>query len=150
MSGEQSREEQILYSQAVCTDSEAIYFDQIEHNEMAKEALDHCAVCPVKTQCIMVVKPRESFFDGICGGIIWKNGQQVGARKVTIVKPDIIDEMAIYRLIAGDIHWKEVGIKERREAAWIMYQRGYTWAVLMEKTHLSGKSIKKVFARKGA
>jgi hypothetical protein len=150
MSGVPSREAEILYSQAVCVDANPMYFDQIEHNKLAKEALNYCAVCPVRKQCLMVVKPRESYFDGICGGVIWRNGQRVGAKTVTIVEPDVLDEMAIERLIRGDIDWKEVGIKERREAAWIMYQRGYSYSVLVERTHLFGKSIKKVFARKGA
>ncbi|MFE0190746.1 hypothetical protein [Streptomyces sp. NPDC058989] len=33
-----------------------------------------CQDCPFRAQCIALVRPRHSKFDGICGGRLWFNG----------------------------------------------------------------------------
>ena len=38
-------------------------------------ALAHCALCPVREECLFVVKPQESFFDGVCAGVVWREGR---------------------------------------------------------------------------
>lgn len=145
----QSKEERALYSQASCLDASPHLFDEINPDDIyAKAALEYCSACPVTKECLMIVKPAESYFDGICGGTVWKNGQPARSKPKPIEPIEYLDEVAIERLITGDIDWKAVGIKERREAAWIMYKRGYSYTVFMEKTHLSGKSIKKLFTKK--
>ncbi|BDM67544.1 hypothetical protein HEK616_10310 [Streptomyces nigrescens] len=37
--------------------------------------LDICQGCPFRAQCIGLVLPRASLFDGVCGGRVWRNGQ---------------------------------------------------------------------------
>ena len=138
-----------MYAEALCIDSQPMYFDQIERNTMAEEALSLCARCPVKTECLMIVQPRTSYFDGVCGGFIFKNGNPVGQRKTTIVKPDIVDEIAIERLIRGDIDWRQVGIKDRRHAAVKMRQRGIGMSTIMKTTHISGSKLKELFIKRG-
>ncbi|WP_406303653.1 hypothetical protein OHA61_16570 [Streptomyces sp. NBC_00885] len=34
-----------------------------------------CQDCPFRSQCIELVLPRQSLFDGICGGRLWFDGQ---------------------------------------------------------------------------
>ncbi|MFI9391871.1 hypothetical protein ACIG53_13415 [Streptomyces bauhiniae] len=34
-----------------------------------------CRECPFRAQCIDLVRPSESLFDGVCGGRLWRNGQ---------------------------------------------------------------------------
>ncbi|MFJ2202722.1 hypothetical protein [Streptomyces violaceusniger] len=34
-----------------------------------------CRDCPFRAQCIDLVLPSASLFDGVCGGRLWRNGQ---------------------------------------------------------------------------
>ncbi|WP_121746838.1 hypothetical protein [Streptomyces sp. E2N166] len=34
-----------------------------------------CQGCPFRSQCIDLVLPSTSLFDGVCGGRLWHNGQ---------------------------------------------------------------------------
>jgi hypothetical protein len=34
-----------------------------------------CRGCPFRAQCIDLVMPSTSLFDGVCGGRLWRNGQ---------------------------------------------------------------------------
>jgi hypothetical protein len=34
-----------------------------------------CQGCPFRSQCIDLVMPSMSLFDGVCGGRLWRNGQ---------------------------------------------------------------------------
>lgn len=49
----------------------------------AKEALGHCNLCKVTSQCLDWVKPQKSHFDGVAGGIVWRNGYRVRADNST-------------------------------------------------------------------
>ncbi|MEU0722901.1 hypothetical protein [Streptomyces sp. NPDC006140] len=40
-----------------------------------QDLLKVCRVCPYRAECISLVKPRASQFDGICGGRLWFNGE---------------------------------------------------------------------------
>lgn len=40
-----------------------------------RDLLKVCQDCPFRAQCIGLVLPRHSLFDGICGGRLWLNGQ---------------------------------------------------------------------------
>lgn len=41
----------------------------------AAPALRACAACPVRRECEQAVAPAESWFDGVCGGRLWRNGR---------------------------------------------------------------------------
>ncbi|MGW1196855.1 WhiB family transcriptional regulator [Streptomyces sp. NPDC002536] len=43
----------------------------------ALPALRACAVCRVRRHCLEAVAPRESWFDGVCAGRLWRNGREV-------------------------------------------------------------------------
>ncbi|MFE9258965.1 WhiB family transcriptional regulator [Streptomyces sp. NPDC006879] len=43
----------------------------------ARPALVACRRCPVVARCIEAVAPAESFFDGVSGGRLWRNGRPV-------------------------------------------------------------------------
>ncbi|GHG76501.1 WhiB family transcriptional regulator [Streptomyces griseocarneus] len=45
--------------------------------QAALPALRACAVCPVRRYCLEAVAPRESWFDGVSGGRLWRNGREV-------------------------------------------------------------------------
>lgn len=145
----QSKEERALYSQAPCIGSNAMYFDQIEPNALADEALSYCARCPVKAECVMIVKPHESYFDGICGGIIWKNGRPVGSRIKPKAEKIVIDEVAIDRLICGLISWREVSIVDRRQAAIELFKRGMSKSQILDITHMNGTRLNKLLKKEG-
>lgn len=44
-------------------------------------ALDLCRACPFTRACIERVKPAASYFDGVCGGRVWRGGRVVYAIK---------------------------------------------------------------------
>lgn len=41
----------------------------------AAPALRRCAACPVRRRCLEAVQPELSWFDGVCGGRLWRNGR---------------------------------------------------------------------------
>ncbi|WP_416977649.1 WhiB family transcriptional regulator [Streptomyces sp. T028] len=43
----------------------------------AAPALRACAVCPVRRACEETVAPAENWFDGVCGGRLWRSGRPV-------------------------------------------------------------------------
>ncbi|WP_167157648.1 WhiB family transcriptional regulator [Streptomyces sp. MBT27] len=45
--------------------------------EAARPALRACGICPVRRACLEAVAPRTSWFDGVSGGRLWRNGQEV-------------------------------------------------------------------------
>ncbi|MFF6789337.1 WhiB family transcriptional regulator [Streptomyces filamentosus] len=46
----------------------------------AAPALRACASCPVRRKCAEAVAPAESWFDGVCAGLLWRNGRPVRPR----------------------------------------------------------------------
>ena len=52
--------------------------DAIWHAEWA---LQVCAPCTVKEWCLAEVRPAESHFDGVAGGVAWINGKPLGKGK---------------------------------------------------------------------
>ncbi|WP_439674963.1 WhiB family transcriptional regulator [Embleya sp. MST-111070] len=46
----------------------------------ARPALAACTRCPVRTRCLAVVDPERTWFDGVSGGRLWRNGREVEAR----------------------------------------------------------------------
>lgn len=59
-----------------CSDrhgSQGDLFISADPMEMAV-ALADCRGCPVKAECLQVVQPRRSYFDGVCAGLAWLDG----------------------------------------------------------------------------
>lgn len=65
-----------VYENAGCKNA-APWFDDFK-GPMVPEALATCAACTVRQECLQVVRPTESFFDGVAGGIVWREGKRVG------------------------------------------------------------------------
>ncbi|MGW3488815.1 WhiB family transcriptional regulator [Streptomyces sp. NPDC001054] len=51
------------------------------HEKLAAPALRACARCPVTRECEEAVDPGRHWFDGVCGGRLWRNGRPVEARR---------------------------------------------------------------------
>ena len=66
----------ILMREALCRDADPGLFDQTE-GQQVWQALHYCARCPVTKECEEVVRPRKSFFDGVAGNKVWRNGDRV-------------------------------------------------------------------------
>ncbi|MFJ8106774.1 hypothetical protein [Streptomyces sp. NPDC096132] len=45
--------------------------------KQAAPALRACGVCRVRRACEETVAPAESWFDGVCGGRLWRSGRPV-------------------------------------------------------------------------
>ncbi|MCT9083875.1 WhiB family transcriptional regulator [Streptomyces fulvoviolaceus] len=43
----------------------------------AAPALRACAGCPVRSNCEEIVAPADNWFDGVCGGRLWRRGRPV-------------------------------------------------------------------------
>ncbi|MFF3940843.1 WhiB family transcriptional regulator [Streptomyces phaeofaciens] len=55
---------------------------KVVFSKKAKEAapaLRACAGCPVRRACEETVAPAENWFDGVCGGRLWRSGRPVSA-----------------------------------------------------------------------
>jgi hypothetical protein len=59
----------------VCVGTDPTMFDAFD-GEPALAALNHCAACPVTAECLEVVRPRHSWFTGVCGGHVWREGRE--------------------------------------------------------------------------
>ncbi|MFJ8695342.1 WhiB family transcriptional regulator [Streptomyces roseolilacinus] len=46
----------------------------------AGPALTACGRCPVVDRCLEAVAPADSWFDGVSGGRLWRNGRPVALR----------------------------------------------------------------------
>lgn len=43
----------------------------------AEPVLRACNQCPIRRECEVVVDPAHTFFDGVSGGRLWRNGREV-------------------------------------------------------------------------
>ncbi|MEU9188577.1 WhiB family transcriptional regulator [Streptomyces sp. NPDC048484] len=43
----------------------------------AEAVLRACDRCPIRKQCEAVVDPSHTWFDGVSGGRLWRNGREV-------------------------------------------------------------------------
>lgn len=59
---------------APCRDSDPWLFDQI-NLDLAQPALNICKTCSFWNECEELISPRASYYDGICGGKVWRNGK---------------------------------------------------------------------------
>ena len=63
-------------SDAACVGVEPAVFDHYRYPE-ASLALHYCQRCAIVEQCLTVVRPSKSNFDGVAGGVVWRNGYRV-------------------------------------------------------------------------
>lgn len=54
----------------------------------ALPALRACLRCPVRERCTETVAPAESWFDGVSGGRLWRNGRPVRLRILTATEAE--------------------------------------------------------------
>lgn len=69
-----------LNAQAKCADAPPHLFD-VSRLEDAEPALEYCRGCPVIAECLDVVNPQVSGYDGVAGGMVWSRGSRVRAPK---------------------------------------------------------------------
>jgi len=59
---------------APCREADPWLFDQYQL-DLAQPGLNYCRRCPFWQNCNDLVKPRESHYDGIAAGKVWRNGK---------------------------------------------------------------------------
>ncbi|MFI1594893.1 MULTISPECIES: WhiB family transcriptional regulator [Streptomyces] len=47
----------------------------------AAPVLRACNQCPIRRECEAIVDPSHTWFDGVSGGRLWRNGREVKPRK---------------------------------------------------------------------
>lgn len=62
--------------EAACVGVDPSIFDHYRFPD-AHLGLAFCHGCPVPTHCMEAVRPQKSHFDGIAGGVVWRNGYRV-------------------------------------------------------------------------
>ena len=62
---------------AACVGANPRLFDQTDVLR-ATYALAHCRDCRIPDLCLAVVRPETSHYDGVAGGIVWRNGRVIG------------------------------------------------------------------------
>lgn len=65
-----------LYADATCRDSDPKYFDSTDH-ESSSVALRMCQRCEVRDLCTDVIQPTRHYYDGVVGGRVYSNGNDV-------------------------------------------------------------------------
>lgn len=60
--------------EAPCRDADPWLFDQYQL-DLAQPGLAYCRGCPFWENCDELVKPRQSHYDGIAAGKVWRNGK---------------------------------------------------------------------------
>ena len=65
-----------IINQAACTsaDHRIMLSPRLADLVLARQ---YCVVCPVRVQCLQLVRPRSSRFDGTAGGFAWRDGSDV-------------------------------------------------------------------------
>jgi hypothetical protein len=63
-------------SSAACSGVEPSIFDAHTY-PAASLALWYCTRCPIVEPCLDAVRPSKSSFDGVAGGVVWRNGYRV-------------------------------------------------------------------------
>jgi len=58
---------------AACLGADPSLFDATG-GDRAQDALSYCDRCPVTRECEDLVRPRKSYYDGVAGGKIWREG----------------------------------------------------------------------------
>ncbi len=58
---------------APCRDLPSGIFDMVEWPD-AELGLSTCETCPMRVECLKLVDPLRSYYDGICGGYVWIEG----------------------------------------------------------------------------
>jgi hypothetical protein len=64
---------------AACVGVNPFFFDAVTW-EGARYALSFCAVCPITELCreeVLTKNPKSTAFDGVAGGLVWRNGAVV-------------------------------------------------------------------------
>jgi hypothetical protein len=68
---------------AACKGADPVLFDET-FGERVFDALSYCDRCPVIPECEDYVQPRRSYFDGVAGGRLWRNGNETEPGLFTI------------------------------------------------------------------
>jgi WhiB family redox-sensing transcriptional regulator len=63
-------------SAAACYGADPRLFD-VTSPDLAEPALAYCSRCPVTKECEEWIRPKRSFYDGVCSGRVWHNGVHV-------------------------------------------------------------------------
>jgi WhiB family redox-sensing transcriptional regulator len=61
---------------AACHGADPRLFDAIAGDDV-DDALSYCDRCPIIPQCEEYVRPKQSYYDGVVAGKVWKNGVSV-------------------------------------------------------------------------
>lgn len=71
-----SYEDKSWMEEAICVKEKVHpeHFDTFDYF-ICRFALEVCVPCPVKLQCLQQVDPAQNFFDGVAGGIAWRDGR---------------------------------------------------------------------------
>jgi len=77
--------------EAPCRDADPWLFDQYQL-DLAQPGLAYCQRCPFWENCDELVKPRQSHYDGISAGKVWRNGKLLAR----------LDENSPFRLVVAD------------------------------------------------
>lgn len=64
-----------VLSRGACVGYGPDEFDDFE-GPRVPVALAACKRCAVSGECLTLVKPSDSYYTGVCGGIVWKEGRR--------------------------------------------------------------------------
>lgn len=73
-----------ILADASCQGADPSLFDNTHYREALESgALALCAGCAIPKICLEIVRPNRTWFDGVAGGHVWRNGHRVRADNTT-------------------------------------------------------------------
>ena len=66
-----------VIGQAKCSGADHVLFEATNWRQ-GEAAIKLCMVCPIKgAVCLSWIRPKPSYFDGVCDGSPWRDGRRV-------------------------------------------------------------------------
>jgi len=146
-----------------CVGRDPVLFTEAD---TAALAVGLCADCPALAWCLDRVDPARSFFDGVAGGVEWRDGEPIlrhpagpelraylaAAERSPELQlhnpkrdPNRIDPVAVRLFLAGDVSWEAVTLEERLVAArHLLAAGGLTRNEVLLRCHLSTRLLREI------
>lgn len=89
-----TRDDAVALEYAACAGVNPRLFDETTYPQ-AWNALKVCSSCPRRTQwaCLKKIEPHRTWFDGVAGGMVWRNGivQTVTGKTIHLTDRTLIE-----------------------------------------------------------
>lgn len=97
----------------------------------------YCARCPVQAECLSLVRPQASRFDGTAGGRYWVNGEdqtstvdQGGLKHLTRYKHSEVSHVRIKKALLGQLPVDDLSPSDRMVYAYALVEHNFSFRMI--------------------